>query len=390
LAIISAPRLLVDGRLTGPGAVVVEGGQVAAVLDERPASAPDHVELPTGLLAPGLVDIQVNGAYGVDFMAASPEEWETVARRLTETGVTAFLPTFITAPVEDLADALDRAAQARDALAGTRAARVLGAHVEGPFLSPVWAGAHDPALMVDPTPERLDVLLSGEPRRRVLTVLTLAPEREHALDAIARLTGAGVVVSIGHTDATAAQTAAAAEAGARMVTHLFNAQRRLGHREPGVPGSALADVRYTLGLIADLQHVDPEIVQVVFRAAHGRVALVTDAIAAAGMLPGAFELGGETVLVSDGEDLPRRANGTIAGSVLRLDAAVRNVVGLGIEPETVLEAATRVPADTIGRPDLGRIEPGAAADLVWFDDELAPLRVWVGGREVERTGAALA
>src|SRR5439155_22953865 len=189
----------------------------------------------------------------------------------------------------------------------------------------------------------------GEAERRVLTVLTLAPEREHALAAIRRLARAGVVVSVGHTDATAAQTAAAADAGARTVTHLFNAQRRLSHREPGVPGSALADPRYTLGHIADLQHVDPEIVQVVFRAAQGRVALVTDAIAAAGMPPGSFELGGVVALVSPEDHLPRRADGTIAGSAPRLDTAVRNVVGLRIEAEPVLAAATRVPADAIGR-----------------------------------------
>lgn len=389
MAIISAPAVLVDGRITGPRAVVVEGGVVTAVLDERPGPSPDHVELPTGLLTPGLVDLQVNGAFGVDLMAATPEEWEVVARRLTETGVTAFLPTFITAPVEELAEALDRAAAARDRLVGTTAARVLGAHLEGPFLSPAQAGAHDPALMVDPTPECLDVLLADEPRRHVLTMLTLAPERELALDAIARLTAAGVVVSVGHTDATGAQTASAADAGARMVTHLFNAQRRLGHREPGVPGSALADARYTLGLIADLHHVDPEIVQVVFRAADGRVALVTDAMAAAGMPPGTFELGGVTVVMTDGDDVPRRVNGTIAGSVLQMDAAVRNVVGLGIEPKTAIDAGSRVPADAIGRTDLGRLAPGAAADLVWWDDDLVPLRVWVGGREVERTGAAL-
>jgi N-acetylglucosamine-6-phosphate deacetylase len=174
-----------------------------------------------------------------------------------------------------------------------------------------------------------------------------------------------------------------------MVTHLFNAQRPLGHHEPGVPGSALADARYTLGLVADLRHVAPEIVQVVFRAAGGRVALVTDATAAAGMPPGAFELGGSPVVVRDGDGVPRRPDGTIAGSVLRLDAAVRNVVALGVEPAAALEAASRVPADAIGRPDVGRIAPGAAADLVWFDDELVPRRVWVGGREVEPTGAAV-
>jgi N-acetylglucosamine-6-phosphate deacetylase len=382
LTIISAPRLLVDGVLTGPGAVVLEDGVIADVLDRLPASGPDHVELRDGLLTPGLVDLQVNGAYGVDLVRANAQEWELVARQLPRTGVTAFLPTFITAPVADLAAALERTAAARDLLAGTGSARILGAHLEGPFLSPLQAGAHDPALMVDPTDDRLDVILDGEDERDVLRVVTIAPERAHALPAIRRLTAAGVVVSVGHTDATGAQTAAAADAGARMVTHLFNAQRGLRHREPGVPGYSLSDDRFTLGLIADLHHVDAPIVHVVFRAAGGRVALVTDAIAAAGMPPGRYELGGVEVVVEPGDRMPRRADGTIAGSSLRLDAAVRNVVEVGVEPAVALLAATRVPADVLGRTDLGRLAAGACADLVWWDDDFLPHRTWVGGVEV--------
>jgi N-acetylglucosamine-6-phosphate deacetylase len=382
LPIISAPRLLVDGALRGPGAVVVDGGTIVEVLDAVPAGGPEHLQLPHGVLTPGLVDIQVNGAYGVDLVRATPAEWGVVARRLLETGVTAFLPTFITAPVAEQAAALDRTAAARELLAGEPAARILGAHIEGPFLSPLHAGAHDPSLMVDPTDDQLDVLLAGEAERDVLRVLTLAPERAGAIPAIRRLTAAGVVVSVGHSDATGAQTEAAADAGARMVTHLFNAQRGLRHREPGVPGYALSDDRFTLGLIADLQHVDAPIVHVVFRAAGGRVALVTDAIAAAGMPPGRYELGGIDVVAMPGEAMPRRPDGTIAGSSLRLDTAVRNVVEVGVEPAEALLAATRVPADLLGRGDLGRLAPGACADLVWWDDDFVPERTWVGGVDV--------
>jgi N-acetylglucosamine-6-phosphate deacetylase len=382
LTIISAPRLLVDGSLRGPGAVVVDDGVIQDVLETVPLDRPGHLRLPTGMLTPGLVDIQVNGAYGVDLVRATPAEWRAVATRLLETGVTAFLPTFITAPVAELAAAMDRTAAARELLAGTAAARVLGAHVEGPFLSPLHAGAHDPDLMVDPTDERLDVLLAGEAERDVLRILTLAPERPGALEAIRRLTAAGVVVSVGHSDATGAQTCAAADAGARMVTHLFNAQRALQHREPGVPGYALSDDRFTLGLIADLQHVDAAIVHVVFRAAGSRVALVTDAIAAAGMPPGRYELGGIDVVAMPGEAMPRRPDGTIAGSSLRLDSAVRNVVKVGVEPAVALLAATRVPADLLGRTDLGRLAPGSRADLVWWDDDVVPQRTWLGGVDV--------
>ena len=266
--------------------------------------------------------------------------------------------------------------------AGQAVAQILGAHLEGPFLSTAHAGAHDPSFMVDPTDDRLDVLLADGAARQVLRVVTLAPERAHALAATRRLTAAGVVVSVGHSDATAAQTSAAADAGACMVTHLFNAQRALHHREPGIPGHALSDERFVLGLIADLQHVDASIVQVVFAAAGGRVALVTDASAAAGMPPGRYELGGTSVVVGPGDRLPRLADGTIAGSSLLLDAAVRNVVAVGVDAATVLSAASRVPADLLGRPDLGRLEAGACADLVWWDDDLHPQRTWVGGVEV--------
>ncbi len=386
MTIISAPRLLVDGRITGPGSVVVDGGVVTDVLDHRLPTGSGHVELGDGLLTAGLVDLQVNGAFGVDLARATADEWRVVATRLPRTGVTAFLPTFVTAPPDALVGALDRTAAAREREDTRPAARILGAHLEGPFLSPLHAGAHDPSLMVDPTDDRLDLLLRGEPDRDVLRMVTLAPERPQALAATRRLAEAGVVVSVGHSDATGRQTAAAADAGARMVTHLFNAQRGLGHREPGVPGLALVDERLALGLIADLRHVDGTIVQLVFRAAGGRVALVTDATAAAGMPPGEYELGGARVVVEPGDWLPRLVDGTVAGSLLRLDAAVRNVVAVGVDLATALLAATRVPADVLGRTDLGRLAPGACADLVWWDDDLLPHRVWVGGVEVRRPG----
>ena len=203
-----------------------------------------------------------------------------------------------------------------------------------------------------------------------------------------RLAADGVVVSIGHTDATGAVVTAAADAGARMVTHLFNAQRPLGHREPGVPGQAMSDDRLVVGLIPDLQHVSAPIVRVIMRACAGRVVLVTDAVAAAGMPPGRYELGGEDLVVSDDGTLPRRADGTIAGSVLTLDEGVRNVVAQGVDLATALEAATRVPADLVRRTDLGRLEPGARADLVWFDDDLRVQRTWVDARVVAEAGQA--
>jgi N-acetylglucosamine-6-phosphate deacetylase len=375
--IISAPLVLVDGVLRGPAAVVVEGDRIVDVVDGRP-DRDDHLALSEGILGPGLVDLQINGAFGIDFISADAAGWQSVATMLPVTGVTAFLPTFTTAPIDTLVAGLARAALAREQLSGGACARLVGVHLEGPFLSPAQPGVHPREHMLHPTTEHLDALLDGDGARRIITMLTLAPELPGAVEAVRRLVAAGIRVSVGHTDATAAEVRAATDAGATMVTHIFNAQRRLGHREPGVPGQALSDPRLVIGLIADLMHVAGEIVTVVLQAAAGRVALVTDATAAAGMPPGRYELGDTLIdVLSDG--LPRNAAGAIAGSTLTLDGAVRNVVGLGTSPAAALDAASRIPADAVGRKDLGRIEAGACADLVWWSDDLRPLRTWVAG-----------
>ena len=363
--IIAAPQVLTPDGIVADVAVVVESGRIAEV---GAAERPD-VRLPDGILAPGLIDLQVNGCFGIDFADAAVDGWNLAARRLAETGVTAFLPTLITAPLEELVAGLRRSA----AVDG-HGARVLGVHVEGPFLAPSRRGAHDADLFCDPTPERIDALL--EPG--TLALLTLAPERAGALEAVERLAGAGVVVSVGHSDATADVVMAAADAGARMVTHLFNAQRGIHHREPGVAGAGLADGRLVCGLILDGHHVADTVAFIAFAAAAGRIALVTDAIAALGMPPGMYELGGEPVIVRDGEP-PRRPDGTIAGACLRLDDAVARAVSLGVHPGDAIEAASRVPADVLGRDDLGRIAPGAPADLVWLGPDFRARATWIGG-----------
>jgi N-acetylglucosamine-6-phosphate deacetylase len=378
--VISAPRVIADGVLLGPAAVAVADGVIAGIIagptyDGQPAD----VTLPSGVLAPGLVDLQVNGCYGADFVDATGAQWATARRRLLETGVTAFVPTFITAPVPRLVAALRRTADLLPALPEV-GARVLGVHVEGPFLSPRRRGAHNPDWLCNPTPEAVDALLDAAPG--LLRIHTLAPELPGALDAVGKLAAAGLLVSVGHSNATAAEVEAAADAGARMVTHLFNAQRPLHHREPGVVGQALVDPRLTSGLIADLTHVAGPVCRLAFQAAPGRIVLVTDAVAAAGMpLGGQYVLGGEE-LVLDAGGPPIRDDGTIAGSGLRLDDAVANMVAEGIELTTALNAASRLPADLIGRTDLGRIATGALADLVWLGDDLRTRATWVGGELV--------
>jgi N-acetylglucosamine-6-phosphate deacetylase len=366
------------GLLT-PGFVRVGGGAIVEVGAGHPAGRPD-VTLPDGLLVPGFVDLQVNGFLGVDLSSAAAAAdiagWTKVVRRLPETGTTAFLPTFVTGPVHKLATALrGTRALAAELPAG---ARVLGVHLEGPFIASRRRGAHDPEWIIDPVPEAVGELL--EAGAGVLRMVTLAPERQHAVAAIRTLAGAGVCVSIGHSDATAEQVAGAADAGARMVTHLFNAQSPMHHRDPGVVGQALADPRLTCGLIADLHHVAATVCRVAFAAAPGRIAVVTDAASCAGMPPGRYQLGGQPIVLPPGEGVPPvRDDGTLAGSVLRMDTGVANMVAAGVELVTAVTAATRIPADRIGRPDLGRIGPGAAADLAWLGDDLRTRATWIGG-----------
>jgi N-acetylglucosamine-6-phosphate deacetylase len=370
-------------HVPGPGFVDVAGGVITAVgTGMRPAD----VTLADGYLLPGLVDLQVNGYYGVEFQIADAASWARVMTRLPETGTTACLPTMITAPVSNLAEALRTAATFVPELPAD-GARVVGVHVEGPFIAPARRGAHNEEWITEPTSGAVAELT--EAGRGLLRLVTIAPELPGALAAIEQLASAGVLVSVGHSDATAAQVAAAAERGARMVTHLFNAQRPLSHREPGVVGQALTDERLTSGLITDLHHVVEAVCGLAFRAAPGRIALVTDAAAAAGMPPGEYLLGGELITLPPGDCVPPiRADGTLAGSALRMDRAVANAVRCGVSLPAAVAAATRIPADLIRRPDLGRLRPGAAADLVWLSPELRTRATWIAGRLVYTDGAA--
>jgi len=374
--LVHAQRLVgLPDEESGEGWIEVDGDRISDVGRGAPSRTPEVV-LDEGILAPGLIDAQINGAFSVDFADAGADQVREVAVRMLSTGVTAMVPTFITATVDQLVAQVTRyEAARRTSNADGRATRLLGAHVEGPFLSPRRRGAHREALLVDPTPGRIAPLLE---LRDAISYVTLAPEREGALEAIEAFVAAGIRVAVGHSDATDDQVRAAADAGATLVTHLYNAQSPFHHRAPGVVGAALTDLRLTVGMIVDGHHVEPAAVRLAFVAAAGRVMLVTDAVAALGMPPGVYELGGDQLEVIAGSP-PLRADGTIAGADEPLDANLGHAVDSGITMVDAIRAATRTPADALGLADLGRLEPGARADLVLLGDDLRARTTWLGG-----------
>ncbi len=353
---IGVARALVDGELIDGDVEVVDGRIVAVGLDGKGE----------GIAAPGFVDLQVNGFAGVDLVTADRDAYARAGAAMAATGVVAYQPTFITGDPDAVLRALDGlAALLEDAPPGPR---ILGAHLEGPFLSAKRAGTHPPEWLLDPDLDLLDRYLAAGPVREV----TLAPELPGALDLVEKLTAAGVLVACGHTDADTVAAREAFDQGARSVTHLFNAMRPMRHREPGMVGVALTRADVAVPIIVDGVHLADETVRLVFAAAKDRAILVTDATAAAGMPDGGFDLG-EVRLTKYGAEV-RRADGTLAGSALTMDAAVRNVVDLGIDLPAALTAASITPAALLGEPADG-LRPGAAADMVVLDEDLGVSRV---------------
>jgi N-acetylglucosamine-6-phosphate deacetylase len=342
-------------RVVGhPGAaeVTVEDGRITAI--EAVTSAPERT------LAPGFVDLQVNGVDAIDVASAHGDDWDRLDELLFATGVTTWCPTLVTASLDDMAERARRV-PARPSIAGV--------HLEGPFLGGM-PGAH-PRDLLRPIDHGWLAALPANVR-----VVTLAPELDGAIDAVHSLTSRGVLVSLGHSSAALEEVRACIDAGARMVTHLFNGMPSLHHREPGIIGAALTDDRVVAGLIADLVHVHPTALAVAFRAKPGRVALVTDAVAWRGARIGRIEI------THDGQ-APRLPDGTLAGSSLTMDTAVRNIVHeAGIDAHDALVAASTTPAGLLGLHDRGRIEVGRRADLVALDADMHVSAVWSGGREV--------
>jgi N-acetylglucosamine-6-phosphate deacetylase len=356
--------------------VVVRDGVVSSigpVPSGTAGEALEHVDAAGALVAPGFVDLQLNGGFGLD-LTSDPAAMTELARAVTRHGVTAFLPTVVSSGAPARRAALDAIGDvhARGTPAGS--ARALGLHFEGPMLQHDRRGAHDPSALA-----MVDAVELATWRSPAVALVTLAPELPGALDVIATLRAQGVVVSIGHTDATPAQVHAAVAAGATYVTHLFNAMRPFSHRDPGTVGAVLADERLVAGLICDGVHVDPLAVRLAWRLlGPDRLDLVTDAVAALGQPAGEHRLGRATVVVD--ERGVRTRDGVLAGSNLAMDQAVRNLVAFtGCTPVQAVRAATATPARVLGRDDVGVLRVGAPADLVVLEPDLRVRATIAGG-----------
>ena len=364
----------------GRAALVVRDGRIESIVrSPREEDLPFEIREVGGYICPGFIDLQINGSFGVD-VGPDPEELAKLARLLPETGTTAFLPTLISSPIDRYADFLDAVGDA----SRSGGASMPGTHLEGPFLSPSRKGAHDPGNLRD-----VDLGLIREwADSGLVRLVTLAPELPGATEAIRLLGEGGVLASAGHTGASYEEIVRAIDAGLSSGTHLYNAMSPLAHRAPGTVGALLDDERVRTGIVADGIHVHEAALRVAYRqkGADG-LFLVTDAMEAAGMEAGEYELNGRRVRLADGA--VRLEDGTLAGSALTMDRAVRNAREfMRCSLQEAVRMATRTPARALGLESKGRIEPGADADLAVLDEQGAVLQTIVAGRTVyEREGS---
>ncbi len=368
-------RLLL-GRQLERGTLVIRNGLIESVSrdHERDGNLPAIV-LDADIVSPGMIDLQVNGATGHE-VATGSESIDAISRWTAQSGVTAWLPTVVTSN----ADRYSHVFASWSEIDPDAGAVPLGLHLEGPFLSPARKGAHQ-LRYIEAASDELFAHWLGETS---IALVTLAPEREGAITRIRSLIERGIVVSLGHTDATYEQFSAGVDAGATKATHLFNAMSPIHHRQPGAMVAALTDDRIVCGIIPDGVHAHPAMVQLALRMkGPDGVAIVSDMMSATGLGAGIYSLGGQTVTVTGMS--ARLADGTLAGAVITMDDAVRNLVDWGgASAAEALHMATATPARTLGDMARGRLVAGSRADLTLWSTDLQVLDVFVGGRVVVR------
>lgn len=388
--LITHARLLTENETIGEGWLQVENGKIAAFgagLVPSTVSKPlanATIDVKGQTVVPGFIDIHVHGADGAEVMDGTAAAIRKIARFHSAHGTTGWLPTTLTASIPALEESLKAAHTVKSESSSPEGAAVLGVHLEGPFISPNKIGAQNPEFVATASVDTMERLAAVAPG--LIKKMTIAPEREGALETIRWMAKHGIAASIGHTDATFEETMRGIEAGASHATHLFNAMRGLHHREAGVVGACLLSRDVLCELIVDGQHVDFEVVKlVVGQKGAEKIALITDAISATGKPDGHYQLGGLDILVQDGR--PVLSDGhTLAGSTLTMDVAVRNMVKrVGVTLEDAIQMASTTPARELGLKDTkGVIALNRDADFVVLDEALSVTRTFVGGREVFR------
>ncbi len=382
----TAEQLIAPTEVVAQPLLLVAGGRIVEIARRSEQTVPVGVrtqDLGDVVIAPGLIDLHIHGSAGFDVMDDNAAALPAVERLLARHGVTGYCPTTVTSPLDTTLRALERLAGAIEtsARAGTDSncrARPLGIHLEGPFLSHLRKGVHPAAELLPP---RLDTFERfWQAARGHIRMMTIAPELEGAVELIDEAARRGVCVSLGHSDADFAAAGRGIAAGARHATHTFNAMRPLDHRSPGILGAVLTDGRVSADIIADGVHLDPAIIALVARAKGPEMTvLITDALAATGMPEGRYRLGLIEVEVKDGKCM---ANGTLAGSVLTMDRAVRNLARFaGWSLADAVGAGSRNPARVAGLAGKGVLVTGADADFVVLNAEGEVLRTFVGGVE---------
>jgi N-acetylglucosamine-6-phosphate deacetylase len=384
-------RLFTPEEIQGPIAVVLAGKKIRDVwrdtdavsarhrlLEQCPGSSLQVMDLPSCCLAPGFIDLHIHGFQGHDVTTGSQEDIASIARNLPQTGVTAFFPTIATIDKQNTALQVQRAADIAQNQLNTSAAEILGLRLEGPFISRAKKGAQYEPGIRKPDPIEMETL-AGVGLGKI-RIVDFAPEEDETGQLLSKLVQLGIIASIGHTAATYEQTIRAIDAGASHSTHLYNAMSQLEHRSPGVPGAILTDQRVTTEIIADGIHNHPAMLKLAVEARGPRnIALITDAIAPAGLPEGEYEFVGRKVMVREGA--VRLESGALAGSTLSLDRAVRNMVKLvGLSWSEAIRMATLTPASIAGIVDRkGCILPGADADLVALDSQGFVQYTWTHG-----------
>ena len=391
LQVLVAGKLFAPEEIVGPIAVVLEGTTIRdiwrgtdadtarhRVMELLPDAAVEVIDLGDWSLAPGYIDLHIHGYCGHDVTTGLQEDVEEMACELPGTGVTSFFPTIATLDRSDTLQQVQRVTRAAEGQQHSLAAEILGLRLEGPFINRAKKGAqYEPGIRPPDSAELEELVAAAHGWARIIDY---APEEDEETRFLATIVRLGLLPCIGHTAATYEQVIRAIDGGARHSTHLFNAMSSLDHRAPGVPGAMLTDARATIEIIADGIHMHPAITKLIIAARGFRdVALITDAVAPAGLPEGDYEFVGRKVVLHDGA--VRMSDGSLAGSILTLDRAVRNIVTFtGIKWSEAISMATQVPARIAGvELRKGRVAPGADADLLALDSRGCVKRTWVRG-----------